>query len=276
MKSRNGLAIVPFNRLETSSRDFIAAFSCFWHSDPLATLREVLQEMTGRREVVLAPSGQSAIAQVLALLPQREVVMPAYLCGEVQRAAVIAGKRVVYVDLAKHSVNATSAEFAKEAKPGRVLLATHAYGIPTDIEAICELARSRDCVTIEDAVPAFGSRRNGRLLGTFGDFGIFSFQHSKRIPALRGAAIVVNNSQMVDPAKLAETKVTTTKRAFPIGVLLFAAAQNLATTPWFYRRLLLPVLPLRDVPHRLLRRIQFLQLQCVTTTPPPTQEPRLS
>ena len=116
MDSRNGgSAIVPFNRLETSSRDFVAAFSCFWHSDPLAALREMLQEMTGQRPVILAPSGESAIAQVLLSLPQQEVVMPAYLCGEVRRAALIAGKRVIYVDLAKHSVNATSAEFAREA-----------------------------------------------------------------------------------------------------------------------------------------------------------------
>jgi dTDP-4-amino-4,6-dideoxygalactose transaminase len=256
MDSRNGgSAIVPFNRLETSSRDFVAAFSCFWHSDPLAALREMLQEMTGQRPVILAPSGESAIAQVLLSLPQQEVVMPAYLCGEVRRAALIAGKRVIYVDLAKHSVNATSAEFAREAQPGRILLAVHAYGVPTDIEAICELAKSRGCVTIEDAVPAFGGRRNGRLLGTFGDFGIFSFQHSKRVPALRGAAIVVNNSQIVDPVKLAAIKVTETKRAFPIGVLCFAVTQNLATTPWVYRSLLLPLLPMRDLPRRLMRKI---------------------
>ena len=138
-------AIVPFNRLEINNWDFAAAFSCFWHSDPLATLREVLQEMTGHRRVVLAPSGQSAIAQVLASLPQKEVVMPAYLCNEVCRAAMTAGKGVVYVDLAKNSVKATSVEFAKEARPGRILLATHAYGVPTDIEAICELAKNRDC-----------------------------------------------------------------------------------------------------------------------------------
>jgi dTDP-4-amino-4,6-dideoxygalactose transaminase len=256
MKSQHErAAIVPFNRLEISNWDLAAALSCFWHSDPLATLQGMLHEMTGHRPVVLAPSGQSAIAQVLAALPQQEVVMPAYLCNEVRRAAMVAGKRVIYVDLAKNSVNATSAEFAKEAKPGRILLATHSYGVPTDIEAICELARARDCVTIEDAVPAFGSLRNGRLLGTFGDFGIFSFQHSKRVPALRGAAIVVNNSQILDPVKVAESKVTETKRAFPIGVLFYAIAQNLVTIPWVYRRLLLPLLPFRDVPHRLSRKI---------------------
>ena len=92
--------------------------------------------------------------------------------------------------------------------------------------------RTATVVTIEDAVPAFGGLRNGRLLGTFGDFGIFSFQHSKRIPALRGAAIVVNNSQIVDPVKLVETKVTETKRVFPVGVLFYAVAQNLVATPW--------------------------------------------
>ena len=249
-------AVVPFNRLETGNWDLVAALAWRRHPDPLATLHYALGELTGQQHILFAPSGQCAIAQVLSSLPQREVVMPAYLCHQVKRAALIAGKRIIYVDLGKNSVNATSAEFAEAAKPGRILLVPHAFGVPTDIEAICELARSRDCVTIEDAVPAFGGRWNGRLLGTFADLGIFSFQQSKRLPAFRGAVIVVNNDRIVDPVKLGAVRVVESRRAMPIQELVQALVHNLAATPWIYRRFTLPLLPLRELVPRLLSRLR--------------------
>jgi len=243
LRGRGG-AVVPFNRLESQAWDLLAALAWGRHPHPLARLRDVLQDLTGRR-ILLAPSGQAAIAQILSSLPQREVVMAAYLCEQVKRAAEIAGKRVIYVDLARNSVNATSSEFAEAAKPGRILLAVHVWGVPTDIEAICQLAKDRDCVVIEDAVPAFGGRWNGRPLGTFGDFGVFSFHYSKRLSALRGGAIVVNNDRIVDPVKLEASRVVQSRRAMPIRDLLVALAQNLATTPWIYRNFTRPLLPLR-------------------------------
>jgi dTDP-4-amino-4,6-dideoxygalactose transaminase len=248
-----GEAVVPFNRLETRPWDLLAALAWVFHPDPLATLHNAFQDLTGQRHILFAPSGQCAIAQVLAALPHREVVMPAYMCYQVKKAAEVAGKRIIYVDLARNSVNATSAEYAEAAKPGRILLAAHMFGVPTDIEAICELAKDRDCVVIEDAVPAFGGRRNGRLLGTFGDFGIFSFQQSKRLPAFRGAVIVLNNDQIVDPVKLGAGRVVQTKRTMPIRELVQALVHNLATTPWIYRRFTLPLLPVRELLPRLLR-----------------------
>ena len=105
-------SIVAVNRLETRTWDLLAALGWASHPDPFATVRDTLRELTGRQHILFAPSGQCAIAQVLSLLPQREVVMPAYMCHEVKRAAQVAGKRVIYVDAGKNSVNATSAEFA--------------------------------------------------------------------------------------------------------------------------------------------------------------------
>ena len=158
----SGHSIVPFNVLETRNRDLFAALSWMFHSDPLGALREALREFTGQRHIYFAPSGECAIAQILSLLPQKEVVIPAWICHQVKEAAEIAGKRVIYVDLAKNSINATSAEYDEAARPGRILLAAHLFGVPTDIESICKLAMSRDCVTIEDAVPAIGGVLDAR------------------------------------------------------------------------------------------------------------------
>jgi len=242
--------VVPRNRLETRNWELLAGLFWVCHPDPLAALRDALRNLMGRQNVFFAPSGQCAIAQVLSMLPQREVVMPACTCGVVKTAAEVAGKRIIYVDLAKNSVNATSAEYADSAKPGRILLATHLFGVPTDIEAICALAKDRNCVVIEDAVPAFGARRRGRLLGTFADFGIFSFQRSKRLPAFGGGAIVVNNDQIVDPIKLGGCRLVRAERAMPFRDLAHGLVYNVATTPWVFGRFVLPLLRrrYRDAP----------------------------
>src|SRR5207247_5535278 len=187
-----------------------------------------------------------------------DVASTHYIRHDAERAAQVAGKRIIYVGAGENSVNATSAEFAEAARPGRILLAAHVYGVSTDIEAICELGRSRDCVTIEDAVPAFGGRRHGRLLGTFADVGVFSFQQSKRLSAFRGAVIVVNNSDILDPVKLGSRRLVETQRAMPVRELVQALVQNFATIPWVYRKLTRPLLPLRETLPPLLRRYRLV------------------
>jgi dTDP-4-amino-4,6-dideoxygalactose transaminase len=229
-------SITPPNRLETKNWELIALLAQAPGTHSLEALRTVLRKLTGRRQVFFAPSCRCAIAQILTLLPQPEVVMPAFTCPVVKTAAEVAGKSVVYVDIKKNGINATSAEYAKQAENGRVLLPTHLFGIPTDIEAICALAKERNCVTIEDAAAAFGARHNGRLLGTFGDFGVFSFERSKRLPAFCGAAVVVNNESLIDPAKLASSRWARIRRRIPVKELARALVYNVATIPWLYGR----------------------------------------
>ena len=234
--------IIPPNRLESSNWDLLAALAHGPGVDPRLALREALRQLLGREQVFFAPSARCAIAQLLSLLPQREVVIPAFNCGVVKTAVEAAGKRIIYVDVAKGGVNATAAEFSAAARPGRILLITHQFGVPADAEAICELAGSRDCITIEDAACSFGATRNGRPLGTFADFGVFSFESWKRLPAFRGGAIVINNDRLLDPAGLVGEPLVKTVLKMPARELVSALGRNVATVPWLYGRLILPLL----------------------------------
>jgi dTDP-4-amino-4,6-dideoxygalactose transaminase len=230
-------AIVPFNVLETRNRDLFAAMAWIFHTNPVEALRGTLREWIQEEDVFFAPSAECGIAQILSLLPQKEVVMPAWICHGVKTAIEVAGKRIIYVDLAKGRINATSTEYAELARPGRILLIAHLFGVPTDVQAICDLARSQDCVTIEDAVPAIGGRQDGRLLGSFADFGVFSFEQSKRMPAFRGGFIVANNGQLIERNKLETFRVTKTSSVMPLLSMTKAFTKNLATNPWVYRTL---------------------------------------
>jgi dTDP-4-amino-4,6-dideoxygalactose transaminase len=168
--------------------------------------------------------------------------MPAFNCGVVKTAVEAAGKRIVYVDVAKGSVNATAAEFATAAKPGRIFLITHQFGVPTDVEAICQLARERGCITIEDAACCFGAVQKGKPLGTFADLGVFSFESWKRLPAFRGGAIVVNNETLLDPQRIVKEALVKTTSKLPAREMILATARNFATIPWVYGRVTLPLL----------------------------------
>ena len=232
--------IMPPNRLETRNRELLAALFHAGNPNALESLRGALRNITGRQHVYFAPSCRCAIAQILSVLPQKEVVIPAFTCPVVKTAVQVAGKRIIYVDIEKNGLNATSTQYAEHARPGRVLIPTHLFGFPTDIEKICEVARANDCVTIEDAAAAFHVRRNGRVLGTFADYGIFSFERSKRLPAFRGAAIIVNNDRLVIPERLGSHRPVETKLALPLRELIVHLVYNLATNPWFYGRFTLP------------------------------------
>lgn len=259
--------MVPLNRMEVRNRDLLGALPSLFRSDSMEVLRDALRDLTGRQNIVFAPSGRCAIAQILSLLPHEEVVMPAFTCDVVKSAVEVAGKRIIYVDLARNSVNATSAEYAEAAKPGRVLLVTHLFGIATDVEAIAALARERNCVVIEDAAGAFGSRRNGQLLGTFGDVGVFSFERSKRVSAFRGAAIVVNNDRLLDPARLEAARVVKTEREMPFREILRALVYNAVTIPWIYGRWVAPrlVQRYRNAPIiKEIRREEAVREPCFT------------
>lgn len=234
--------VSPPNRLETSNFELIWDLRKLWSKSSSEELRNALKSLTGAKHVIFAPSARCALAQILSVLPQGEVVMPAYTCPVVKTAVEFAGKRICYVDVNRKSLNATSAEFEPEAHSRRILLPTHLFGIPTDIEHICELARKRGCVTIEDAAAALGVKRNGRPLGTFADVGVFSFERSKRFPAFRGAAIVINNDSVIDPQKLVEHPVVPQKSSFPAKELVFAQLYNATTQPWIYGRMILPSL----------------------------------
>ena len=234
--------VIPPNRLEPSNWEFAVTAVASLGGDARPKLKQALQQRLGTGHIYFAPSARCAIAQLLSLLPQPEVVMPAFNCDVVKSAVEAAGKRIVYVDVAKDGVNATSAEFRAAAQPGRIFLITHQFGVPTDVETICEIARAHGCVTIEDAACCFGAMRNGRPLGTFADFGVFSVENWKRLAAFRGGVIAINNPTHFDPALIATKPFVTTTLTLPSREIAAAVGRNIATIPSLYGRVVLPKL----------------------------------
>lgn len=90
-------------------------------------------------------------------------------------------------------------------KPKAIIL-VHLYGMPAKIDAIITLANKFDIPIIEDAAEALGSKYKDQALGTFGSFGIYSFNGNKIITTSSGGAIISTNKKQIQKAKFLSTQ----------------------------------------------------------------------
>jgi perosamine synthetase len=78
------------------------------------------------------------------------------------------------------------------------ILPVHIFGLPADMNRILAIARKHDLVVIEDACQAWLAEYDGKMCGTLGDLGCFSFQNSKHIPSGEGGAVSGSNDALMD------------------------------------------------------------------------------
>ena len=161
---------------------FADLFNAFWISERKKThtnrLILALSELYGTQNLMLTASGRGSLYLILRSLPQRRVVIPAYTCMAVVEATLLAGKEIRYVECNNTSFNADGFDGLDG---DSIVIATHQYGLPCDIEKIALTCKKAGSVLIEDCAGAMGTMISGRHVGTFGDFGFFSFDSSKLI-----------------------------------------------------------------------------------------------
>lgn len=80
----------------------------------------------------------------------------------------------------------------------RAILPVHIFGLPADMNRILAIAKKHDLSVVEDACQAWLAEYDGKMCGTLGDLGCFSFQNSKHIPSGEGGAIAGNNDEVMD------------------------------------------------------------------------------
>ena len=79
---------------------------------------------------------------------------------------------------------------AKTGKKPKAIVPVALYGMPYDCERIMEVANRYEIPVVEDAAEGFGSKFNGQMLGTFGKFGVLSFNGNKMITTSGGGALI--------------------------------------------------------------------------------------
>lgn len=108
------------------------------------------------------------------------------------------GATPVFIDSEKDSWNmdpelleeAIKDRIAKTGKKPKAIIPVALYGMPYQIDKIMEIANRYEIPVIEDGAEGFGSNYNGQTLGTFGEYGVLSFNGNKMITTSGGGALI--------------------------------------------------------------------------------------
>jgi len=94
----------------------------------------------------------------------------------------------------------------KSPKKPKALIITHLYGQMAKIDEIIEICKDNDIYLIEDSAESLGASFNGKQSGTFGDFGVFSFNGNKILTTSGGGMLVSHNEEWIEKAKFLSTQ----------------------------------------------------------------------
>ncbi len=92
-----------------------------------------------------------------------------------------------------------------EIKP-KALILTHLYGMSADVEKIAEICKFHGVYLIEDAAESLGATFNGKHTGTFGEFGVYSFNGNKILTTSGGGMLVSENEEYIKKAMFYSTQ----------------------------------------------------------------------
>jgi len=105
-------------------------------------------------------------------------------------------------------------KYAKLGKLPKAVIVVHLYGLSADMDEIMAICNEYDVTLIEDAAESLGSRYKGKQTGTFGDYGIFSFNGNKIITTSGGGMLVSNNAEGIAKARFWATQAREKERHY--------------------------------------------------------------
>ena len=173
-----------------------------------------LAKRFNKRCCVLTGSGTAAIYLLLESLRLKKdatVLLPGICCFAPAYAVKYAGLKLDFCDvsLLDGCLTAKSVAVALRKNPRiKVVIGVHLYGNVMEIDSISKVCKSRDVLFIEDACQAYGSQFNGRPCGSFGDFSILSFGHTKILDAGGLGALLTDHQEIASRVKSKLKKIT--------------------------------------------------------------------
>jgi dTDP-4-amino-4,6-dideoxygalactose transaminase len=174
--------------------------------------------------VVLCSSGTVAVELALRGVPVGdgdEVILAGYdFAGNMQNVLAV-GARPVLVDIDPQTGTMDASQLAEAITSNtKAVLVSHLHGGMANLPAIVEIAHQHSLIVIEDACQMPGAKRDGRLAGSFGDVGLFSFGGSKLITAGRGGALITHDASIAQRIRLYRIRGN---NAYPLSELQAAA-----------------------------------------------------
>jgi dTDP-4-amino-4,6-dideoxygalactose transaminase len=161
---------------------------------------------TLNKEVVALSAGTAAVHLALIMLgvgKGDEVICQSFTFAASANPVVYLGATPVFVDSEPDTYNmdpqlledAIKDRIVKTGRKPKAIIPVYLYGMPAKIDEILEIARRYEIPVLEDAAEGFGSRYKGRVCGTFGEYGVMSFNGNKMITTSGGGALICPNAE---------------------------------------------------------------------------------
>ena len=164
-----------------------------------------LEAFCGQNKRIVALSAGTAAVH-LALIacgvkPGDEVCVQSFTFCAFSHPITYLGATPIFIDSEKDTWNmdpdlleeAIKDRIAKMGRKPKAIVPVALYGMPYNVDRIMEIANRYDIPVVEDAAEGFGSRWKGQVLGTFGKYGVLSFNGNKMITTSGGGALVTAN-----------------------------------------------------------------------------------
>ncbi len=173
---------------------------------------EWIEEQTGTSKCLLTTSCTHAteLAALLAEIQEGdEVIMPAYTFVSTADAFVLRGAKAVFVDIRPDTMNIDENKIAAAiTKRTRAIVPVHYAGVACEMETIMAIAEKYNLMVIEDAAQCILASYQGKALGTFGDFGCYSFHETKNVSMGEGGALLIRDKKYIQEAEIIREKGT--------------------------------------------------------------------
>jgi len=216
--------IIPFNKpyltgkelhyiAEAHTRGQLAGDGCF-----TKLCSSWLERRTGCHKALLTHSCTAALemAAILAdIQPGDEVIMPSYTFVSTANAFVLRGGVPVFVDIHPDTLNIDEMviEAAITAKT-KAIVPVHYAGVACEMDTIMDIASRHNLLVIEDAAQGVLASYKGRILGSIGHLGCYSFHETKNIISGEGGALLVNDMALLERAEIVREKGTNRSQFF--------------------------------------------------------------
>lgn len=179
---------------------------------------EWLENSTGTKKALLTTSCTHAteMAAILAdVKPGDEVIMPSYTFVSTADAFVMRGATPVFVDIRPDTMNIDEnlIENAITEKT-KAIVPVHYAGVGCEMDTIMKIANENNLLVIEDAAQGIMSTYKGKPLGTFGEYGCFSFHETKNYSMGEGGALLIRDAENIELAEIIREKGTNRSKFF--------------------------------------------------------------
>jgi len=193
---------------EVFESNYIAPIGTF-----INRFEQAICDFTGSKNALAVTSGTAAIhlaLRVLGIGKDDDVLASTFTFIGSVSAILYQNATPVFIDSERESWNLDPQlllDYLRTCKKKpKALILTHLYGQSAQIEEISIICKQYNIYLIEDAAESLGATYNNKHTGTFGDFGIYSFNGNKILTTSGGGMLVSNNNKWIEKAKFYSTQ----------------------------------------------------------------------